>query len=64
MLIIGISFWEIGSNFDSNVHSMEEDLSVLVIKDMAVLDGEGEDTTDDNAKKKNDLLGRNEISVH
>ena len=43
---------------------MEEDLSVLVIKDMAVLDGEGEDTTDDNAKKKNDLLGRNEISVH
>ena len=37
-LIISISFWDIRRYFDSNVHSMEVNLSPFVIVDFAVFD--------------------------
>lgn len=64
VLIEGISFGEKGKNFDGNVHSMEEDLSVLFVEDVAVLDCETEDRSECNAEEKKDLFGRNEISDH
>ena len=64
MLIIGISFGEVRRDFDGNVHSVEKDLSVLVIEDMAVLDSETEDKTEGNTKEKKCFPGRNEISDH
>ena len=51
-------------NFDGNVHSMEEDLSVLFIEDMTVLDCETEDRSECNTQEKKELFGRNEISDH
>ncbi len=64
MLIEGISFGEKRKNFDGNVHSMEEDLSVLFIDDVAMLDCETEDRSECNGEEKKYLFGRNEISDH
>lgn len=64
MFVIGISFGEVRRDFDSNVHSMEVNLSVLVVNDMAMLNSEAKGKSEGNAKKKNDFLVRNEISDH
>ena len=64
MFVIGIGFGNVRRDFNSNVHSVEEDLSVLIVKDMAVLDIETEDTAEGNKKEEKCFVGRNEISDH
>ena len=64
MFVIGIRFGEIRRDFDGNVHSVKENLPVLIIEDMAMLDSKAKCTAEDDAKEKKGFFERNEILDH
>jgi hypothetical protein len=64
MLVIGVRFGEIRRDFDGNVDSVEKNLPLLIIEDMAMVDSKTEGTTEDDANEKKDFLERNDILDH